>query len=138
MLQGVSPGECAVRMARAGAPIVGVNCLFDPFLCLETVREMKAALDRAGLRPYLMAQPLGYKTPDTGSYGWITLPDYPFGRISQSHSLTALTVLTLLSPGAAADHEVGGGQVCPRGVRGRGESDRRLLWGGESPRQGHG
>ena len=81
VLQGVSPGECAVRMARAGAPIVGVNCLFDPFLCLETVRQMKEALDSAGLKPFLMAQPLGYKTPDTGSYGWITLPDYPFGMI---------------------------------------------------------
>lgn len=75
---GVSPGECAVRMARAGAPIIGVNCLFDPFLCLETIRQMKEALDSEGLRPFLMAQPLGYKTPDTGSYGWITLPDYPF------------------------------------------------------------
>merc|ERR1711963_420450 len=28
---GVSVGECAVRMARAGADIVGTNCLFDPF-----------------------------------------------------------------------------------------------------------
>ena len=43
---------------------------------------MKEALDREGLTEvFLMAQPLGYKTPDTGSYGWITLPDYPFGRI---------------------------------------------------------
>ena len=42
---------------------------------------MKEALDSAGLKPFLMAQPLGYKTPDTGSYGWITLPDYPFGMI---------------------------------------------------------
>ena len=60
---------------------MGVNCLFDPALCLETIRQMKAALDSEGLSPFLMAQPLGYKTPDTGSYGWITLPDYPFGRL---------------------------------------------------------
>ena len=35
-------------MARAGAKIIGVNCLFDPFLCIETLTEMKAALDEAG------------------------------------------------------------------------------------------
>ena len=80
-MQGVSPGDCAVRMARAGAPIVGVNCLFDPFLCLETVRQMKEALDAEGLSPFLMAQPLGYRTQDTGNYGWITLADYPFGNM---------------------------------------------------------
>ena len=26
----VPPGECAVRMARAGADVVGTNCYFDP------------------------------------------------------------------------------------------------------------
>ena len=67
-------------MALAGAPIVGVNCLLDPFLCLETVREMKSALDDAGLRPHLMAQPLGFRTPDTGKYGWITLREVPYGE----------------------------------------------------------
>ena len=47
-MQGTSPGECAVRMARAGARIVGVNCLFDPFLCLDTLRQMKEGLEAAG------------------------------------------------------------------------------------------
>ena len=46
--QNTRPGECAVRMARAGAMIIGVNCLFDPFQCIETLTEMKAALDEAG------------------------------------------------------------------------------------------
>ena len=46
--QNTSPGECAVRMARAGARIVGVNCLFDPFLCLDTLRQMKEGLEAAG------------------------------------------------------------------------------------------
>ena len=77
---GVSPGECAVRMARAGAPIIGINCLFDPFICLETIKMMKEALDREGLTPFLMAQPLGFRTPDAGRYGWITLPEFPFCR----------------------------------------------------------
>ena len=35
-------------MARAGARIVGVNCLFDPFLCLDTLRQMKEGLKAAG------------------------------------------------------------------------------------------
>jgi len=34
-------GECAVRMVRAGASLVGVNCLFDPYVCLE-VRRLEA------------------------------------------------------------------------------------------------
>ena len=66
-------------MARAGAPIIGLNCLFDPFICLETMRLMKEALDAEGLKPFLMTQPLGFKTPDVGRYGWITLPEFPFG-----------------------------------------------------------
>ena len=64
---GVSVGECAVRMARAGAHIVGTNCLFDPYTILEVMAEMKSALDKCGLAPYLMAQPNGYRIPDGGS-----------------------------------------------------------------------
>ena len=84
-------------MARAGAKIIGVNCLFDPFQCIETLTEMKAALDEAGedtlipdiilkhvtisgLSVHMMAQPLGYRTPDVGRYGWITLPEFPYGN----------------------------------------------------------
>ena len=29
---------------------------------------------------HLMAQPLGYRTPDVGRYGWITLPEFPYGN----------------------------------------------------------
>jgi len=46
---GVSAGECAVRMTKAGADIVGANCLFDPWINLETVRLMRAALDAFSL-----------------------------------------------------------------------------------------
>ena len=45
---GVSVGECAVRMARAGAQIVGVNCLFDPFVILDVMKKMKDTLDLFG------------------------------------------------------------------------------------------
>ncbi len=78
---GNSPGDCAVRMARAGASIVGVNCLFDPFITLETMAEMKKGLDDAGLKTHLMCQALGFRTPDGGNYGWINLKEYPYGIV---------------------------------------------------------
>ena len=69
---GVSAGECAVRMARAGAHIVGTNCLFDPWTLLEVMKEMKDALKLFKLDPYLMAQPNGYRMyfPPSWSSQW--------------------------------------------------------------------
>ena len=46
-------------MAKAGAHIVGLNCLFDPFILLETMAMMKKALEDQDLHSYLMCQPLG-------------------------------------------------------------------------------
>ena len=84
-----------MRMARAGARLLGVNCLFDPFLCLDTLSQMRAGLEAAGgcghvsrvtvpcpgiTGVHLMAQPLGYRTPDVGRYGWVTLPEFPYGE----------------------------------------------------------
>ena len=56
-------------MARAGADLVGLNCLFDPFIMLDCMKVMKDAMDKEGLHPFLMCQPLGYKTADAGHYG---------------------------------------------------------------------
>jgi len=80
-LHGVSAEECAVRMAKAGARVVGVNCHFDPFVSLEAVKVMKKGLAEANLldTTYLMCQPLGYFTPDAGKQGFIDLPEFPFG-----------------------------------------------------------
>merc|ERR1712243_254345 len=78
-LHGVSAAECAIRMAKAGAHVVGVNCHFDPFVSLEVIKKMKAGLDAAGLSPYLMVQPLAFHTPDAGKQGFIDLPEFPFG-----------------------------------------------------------
>ena len=77
-MHGVSAGDCAVRMARAGAGIVGINCHFDPFISLDCIRKMKAGLEAAGLSPFLFLQPLGYCTPDAGKQGFIDLPEFPF------------------------------------------------------------
>lgn len=75
---GVSAGECAVRMAKAGADIVGANCLFDPWINLETVRKMKVALDAFNMSPFLMSQPNAYRCPDCGPFGWLSLPEFPY------------------------------------------------------------
>lgn len=77
-MHGVTAGDCAVRMARAGADIVGVNCHFDPDVCLQAMRRMKAGLDAACLKPFLMVQPLAFKTPDASKQGFIDLPEFPF------------------------------------------------------------
>lgn len=80
-LHGVSAEECAVRMAKAGARVVGVNCHFDPFVSLDALKVMKKGLVEADLldTTYLMCQPLGYFTPDAGRQGFIDLPEFPFG-----------------------------------------------------------
>lgn len=76
-MQNVPSGECAVRLARAGADVVGVNCCFDPEKSLQTISLMKEALDKEGLKTYLMVQPVGYHTPDT-EIGFVDLPETPF------------------------------------------------------------
>lgn len=75
---GVSPGQCAIRMAKAGADVVGVNCKFDPFMTMDTIKLMKTALDAEGLKPYLMTQPNGFFTPGTGKDGYAECPEFPF------------------------------------------------------------
>jgi hypothetical protein len=54
--------------------------LFDPFIVLEVVAIIKEALEAEGLKPHLMAQPLGYRDPDAGSFGWIDIPEFPYGK----------------------------------------------------------
>jgi len=77
-LHGVSTSECGVRMAKAGADIVGINCHFDPETSLAAVAEIKKGLDGAGLKRHLIVQPLCFKTPDVNSQGFIDLPEFPF------------------------------------------------------------
>ena len=49
-------GECAVRMAHAGADVVGANCLFDPFINLSVIKRMKKKLDEENISIPLMCQ----------------------------------------------------------------------------------
>ena len=41
---------------------------------------MKDALDKEGLKPHLMVQPVGYHTPDAGPLGTAGLPESPTGE----------------------------------------------------------
>ncbi|GIX73065.1 betaine--homocysteine S-methyltransferase 1 [Caerostris extrusa] len=77
-LHNISVGDCAVRMAGAGAHVVGLNCHFDPFKMLDAIALMKIALKESGLNPYLMTQPLAFHTPDASKQGFIDLPEFPF------------------------------------------------------------
>lgn len=78
-MHGVSAGDCAVRMATAGAQIVGTNCHFDADTSLKAIKLMKEALQREGFNnTYLMTQPLAYWTKDCNKQGFIDLPEFPF------------------------------------------------------------
>ena len=75
--------ECARRMIKAGADIIGLNCLFDPIMCLDAMKDFKAAVDELppGVKkPHLMAQPNGYFTQDCGRAGWLHTDGFPFGK----------------------------------------------------------
>ncbi|XP_001640891.2 S-methylmethionine--homocysteine S-methyltransferase BHMT2 isoform X1 [Nematostella vectensis] len=72
---GVLPGECAVRLVRAGADIIGVNCRFDPERSLDTIALMQEAIQREGLKTHWMVQPLGYWCPDAGPSGFTSIPE---------------------------------------------------------------
>ena len=79
----VSTLECARRMIRAKADVIGLNCLFDPFQTLEAMKDFKKAVDEippGQKKPHLMTQPNGYFTQDSGRVGWLHTDEFPFGR----------------------------------------------------------
>uniref|UniRef100_A0A3P8TPR5 Betaine-homocysteine methyltransferase n=1 Tax=Amphiprion percula TaxID=161767 RepID=A0A3P8TPR5_AMPPE len=77
-LHGVPAGECAVRLVKAGAQIVGVNCHFDPMTCVKAVKLMKEGVEKSGLKAHYMVQPLAYHVPDSTYLGYTELPEFPF------------------------------------------------------------
>ncbi len=66
-----------------GADVIGINCCFEPSMCLKTMALMKAGLEDAGLKAYLMAQPVGFHTQDVNDVqnGYGSLPEFPFGEL---------------------------------------------------------
>ena len=79
--EGDAPGECAKRLAGAGADIVGVNCLNAPAQQLPIAVEMVRAVGDA---VPIAAQPVAYSTTDTQ-------PDFT----SWDEFPTELTAMTL-------------------------------------------
>ena len=47
-VHGIPTGECGVKLARAGADVVGINCHYDPFRCLEATKKMVKSVKEAG------------------------------------------------------------------------------------------
>lgn len=70
-LEGVSPAECARRLADAGADIVGVNCLRGPKHTLPIAAEMRQAVSC-----YVATQPTAYRAPDE-TPDFTALPEFP-------------------------------------------------------------
>jgi len=79
-MHGNSVEECAKRMAKAGAHVVGVNCHFDPFVSLEAMKKIKKGLEEGGYlgKVHMMVQPLAFHTPDAEKQGFIDLAEFPF------------------------------------------------------------
>lgn len=88
--EGESVGDCARRLADAGADVVGVNCLRDPERTLPLLAEMRAAVPQA----HLAAQPVAYRVTDERP-DFTAAPEFPF----------ALEHLTL-TRGEMADYAV--------------------------------
>lgn len=62
--------------------MVGVNCCYDPDIALAAIAKMKEGLDEAGLKNYLMIQPVGFHTQELKDEpkGYSALPEFPFGE----------------------------------------------------------
>jgi len=90
---GFSVEECAVRLAKTGADIVGINCLYDINTNLKTLKRMKVALDKEGLNPYLMVQPIGFRCPEVENEvtGYLALPEVPLAL--DARQLTRIEVM---------------------------------------------
>ncbi len=71
--EGYGPGECARRLADAGAEIVGINCLRNPAHTLPLMQEVRAAVDG-----YVACQPVAYRTPEQ-THDFTALPEFPHG-----------------------------------------------------------
>src|SRR5437870_12987223 len=70
--EGDTPGDCAKKLADAGADIVGVNCLNGPEQMLPIAIEMRGATDA-----YVGAQPVAYRTTNDQP-DFTATPNFPY------------------------------------------------------------
>lgn len=89
-VEGVSVEECASRMAKTGADIIGINCTFDCNTCLKVMSRMKAALKDFDAKPYLICQPNVFLCPEAENnrLGYLSLPEFPFALDPRTLSRT--------------------------------------------------
>ena len=69
---GHTPAECARALHDAGADVVGVNCLRNPFFLLPIAEEM-----RREITGYVACQPTAYRTP-ANNPDFTASPAFPF------------------------------------------------------------
>lgn len=69
--EGDAPGECARKLAGAGADIVGINCLRGPEHTLPILKEIREAVSG-----YAAAQPVAYRTTDENP-DFTSMPEFP-------------------------------------------------------------
>ena len=57
--------------------------MYDLDTELKALKRMKAALDKEGLSPYLMCQPIGWRCPEVEDHphGYLALPECPLGEL---------------------------------------------------------
>jgi betaine-homocysteine S-methyltransferase len=67
-----TPEECAMKLADAGADVVGINCLRAPAQTLPLMEEVRAAVGG-----YVACQPVAYRTTDRAP-DFTSLPEFPF------------------------------------------------------------
>jgi betaine-homocysteine S-methyltransferase len=70
--EGDSPGECARKLADAGADVVGINCLRNPEKTLPLMEEVRRVVDIP-----VACQPVAYRTP-VDQPDFTALPEFPF------------------------------------------------------------
>jgi len=96
--EGHSPGECARRLADAGAHVVGVNCLRAPGQTLPLVEEMRAAVPG-----YVACQPVAYRTT-TDAPDFTSLPEFPFALDPLQLPRQAMAVYALKARDAGVNY----------------------------------
>ncbi|MGF1472837.1 MAG: homocysteine S-methyltransferase family protein [Rubrobacteraceae bacterium] len=72
--EGLSPAECARRLADAGADITGFNCLRSPEHSYRIMSEMREAVPP---EVHLATQPVAFHGPDAHP-NFTSLPEFPF------------------------------------------------------------
>ena len=67
---------------------------------------MKVALDAFNMSPHLMTQPNAYRCPDCGPFGWLSLPEFPYGNLRGGMSCESQLVIYFLKIAAIEPRQI--------------------------------